>query len=112
MSRSDICAPDGASCLLDQPGINTVEASKAYFLLLSGQAHNYKEALDWLQFAYTGDEEEAYVVPDSTFLIRSVVSEGYPLFASTLIHLQRRYTSAYPPPLPKSTITLPQARFC
>ena len=85
-----------------------MEASNAYFLLLYVQAPNYKEALDWLQFAYTGDWEEAYVVPEFTFLVRSVVSEGCPIFASTLIHLQRRYPRAYPPPLPNSTISLPR----
>ena len=38
-----------------------------------------------------GGRTEDYVAPESTVLVWSMVAEGYPLFAPTLLHLRRNY---------------------
>ena len=45
---------DVASHLLEVMGLNIVAANKVLFLLLSGQAPTFKEALEWLNFSFTG----------------------------------------------------------
>ena len=60
--------PDGTSCLLGQI-FNIDDTRKVLFQLLYSQAPPYKEALNWIQFAYTGDRTEAYLVPTSTELV-------------------------------------------
>ena len=86
---------DCASWLLrreaDRP-LNVFEALLDLFPLLTGQELPFKEALAWLQFAYTTDQTGAYVAPESMVLSQSVVAEGGELFLALLAHLRRRYT--------------------
>ena len=67
--------PYGASRLL-LPSHTIEEVIHMLFLLLDGWVPPFKEALDWMQSAYTADPTGAYVVLASTVLVQSVVSEG------------------------------------
>ena len=71
------------------------EFSNQLFPLLAGREPLYKEALDWLQFAFTGDTKFQYAAPsDITFSFLSPV-EGGPLFLPALERLQTLYPGAY-----------------
>ena len=67
------------------------------FPMITDREPPFKEALDWLQFAYTADQAGAYVVPESTFLVQSAVAERGKLFPEFLSHLRRLYTEVYGP---------------
>ena len=63
--------------------------------MISGQEPPFKEALDWLQFAYTADRAGDYVAPASTVLAQSAVAEGGDLFPALLSHYRRQYSEVY-----------------
>ena len=81
-------------CLLGQ-GNNITKTSSLLIPILSSQAPPYNKALNWLQFAYTGDWMGAYVYPASTKFNFITISEGEPLFSPALRRLQNLYTGAY-----------------
>ena len=85
---------DGTLCLLGQ-GNNITKTSSLLIPILSSQAPPYNKALNWLQFAYTGDWMGAYVYPASTKFNFITISEGEPLFSPALRRLQNLYTGAY-----------------
>ena len=92
--------PDCVSWLLqrdlDRP-LNIFEVSKGLFPLLTGQWPPFKEAIDWLQFAYTADQAGSYVESASTVLAQSAVAEGGELFLALLEQLRRLYPEVYVP---------------
>ena len=63
--------------------------------LLTDREPPFKEALDWLKFAYTVDRADVYVAPASTVPAQSAVAEGYELFPVLLAHLRRRFPEVY-----------------
>ena len=65
--------------------------------MLTGREPLFEAALDCLQFAYTANQEGAYVTPVSTVLAQSAVAEGGELFPALLAHLRRRYPDVYDP---------------
>ena len=67
------------------------------FPLIIGREPTFEEALDWLKFAYTRYQVNAYVAPVSTVLAQSAVAEGGELFLALLVHLRRRYLEVYGP---------------
>ena len=92
----DFLYPDMSARLLVSPW-NIAEAYQLIFALLTSQAPPYEEALDWLQFSYTGDRSGAYVVPGSTKVTFQTSAEGGPLFALAFQHL----CTLYPGPTPR-----------
>ena len=89
-------APDGAARLLETL-CNIAEVSQMLLPLLAIRAPHFEETLDWIQSAYTADRMGGYVVPASTVLVPSAVSEGDPLFPAIWQHLLRRFPGAYAP---------------
>ena len=67
--------PRGASRLLGHPKLNIAATSHILLPLLAGRAPSYKEALYWIQFAYTGDQTGAYVAPVFTVIVWSILAE-------------------------------------
>ena len=86
--------PDTAARLLGSPR-NIAEASQTIPPLLSGRAPPYEEALEWLQFAYTGDRSGTYVAPYLNGVTFYTPEEGEPLFALALQQLCTLYPRAY-----------------
>ena len=83
--------PDSATHLLYRPDITIVDVSQAFFPLLSGWFTAFKEALDWLQFAFEGVSKGAYLDPASTVFVWSMLAEGWALFSPVLEHLWWRF---------------------
>ena len=77
--------------------LNIFDASRGVFPMITDREPPFKEALDWLQFAFTAERAGAYAVPESTFLIQSAVAERGKLFPEFLVHLRRLYTEVYVP---------------
>ena len=65
--------------------------------MFTGREPPFKEAFDWLQFAYTAERAGYYVAPASTVLSQSEIAEGDELFPSILQQLRRLYTEVYGP---------------
>ena len=74
--------------------------------MLTGQDPPFKEALNWLQFAYTADRVGAYVAPESTVLVQSAIAEGDELFPACQKHLQRLYPEVYIPVVRPAEVSL------
>ena len=89
--------PDSANHLLAEPELNITVASKVLFLLLSSLEPDFKEALYWLQFVLTGNQMGSYIAPVSTVLVLSVITEGEPLFATSLDQSQRSFLLDHSP---------------
>ena len=86
--------PDAAATLFHLEG-SVGEFSKELFPLLAGQEPSFEEALEWLQFASTGDAKGQYAAPAHTdFSFLSPV-EGEALFLPALERLQTLYPGAY-----------------
>ena len=60
--------------------LNIVATNNSILPLLLGPFHAYKEALEWIQFTFTGYQIGAYVTLGSTDLGRTPITEGDPLF--------------------------------
>ena len=63
--------------------------------MLASQEPPYEEALDWLQFAFTGDTKGQYVAPSHTTFAFASPLEGGALFLLALERLQTLYPWAY-----------------
>ena len=74
---------------------NIAEVSRLLSPLLSGREPPYKEALDWLQFSYSGDKKGDYVTPVNTSLSFLSPAEGGSLFSPALECLRALYPGAY-----------------
>ena len=61
--------------------------SKELFPILANQESPYEKALDWLQFAFTGDPKGQYVAPSKTNFSFALPVEGEPLFLPALERL-------------------------
>ena len=68
--------PHGAIHFLLDPGLKIAATSKVLFPLLSVRLSILEEALDWMQFTFTGDRTRAYVSPESTFFVCHLMTEG------------------------------------
>ena len=87
--------PTDAYAHLFHLGGSVGEFSKLLFFLLANREPPYKEALDWLHFAFTGNPKGQYVAPaNNAFAFASPV-EGGPLFLPALERLQTLYPGAY-----------------
>ena len=97
--RGLTCVPlHGDSHLLLYPGLKMLATGKVIFPLLSGRLLALEEALDWLQFIFTGERTEDYVSPASTFLVQYVMTEGGIIFAPVLDHLHWSFQGTLPLP--------------
>ena len=81
----------------EEQDLDTTVVRRGLFPLLAGQTPPFKEALDWLPFAYTADQTGDYMAPASTVLVQSTVVEWDALFPAYLQHLWKRYQGAYAP---------------
>ena len=79
--------PDGADHLLAEPVPKTAAPNQVIFPLFASRATVFKEAFDWIQFLFTWERTETYMVPASMVLFRYVITEGELLFDLTLEHL-------------------------
>ena len=70
-------------------------ASQGIFALMTIWNPTFKEALDWLKFAYIENWMGDYVMPASTFIIHSAIMGEGELFTSFYRHLQKIYPGAY-----------------
>ena len=86
--------PDAAAPLFHLEG-SVGEFSKELSPLISGREPLYEEALDWLQFAFTGDTKGQYMASAHTKFSFSLPVEGEPLFILALKRLQTLYPGAY-----------------
>ena len=86
--------PDAASPLFFLDG-SAGAFSKELSPLLADQEPPYEEALNWLQFAFTGDTKIQYAEPSHNALSFSSPVEGGPLFLPALERLQTFYPRAY-----------------
>ena len=87
--RLDVAAP-----LVNVEG-NIAEVSRLLFPRISGPEPTYKEALNWLQFSYTGNKKGDYVAPANTYLSFLSPAEGGSLFSPALECLRALYPGAY-----------------
>ena len=55
----------------------------------------YEDAINWLQFAYTGDSKGCYVAPENTDFTFALPVEGEVLLLPALEHPQTLYPGAY-----------------
>ena len=69
--------------------------SKILFPLLADREPSYKEALNWLQFAFTGNPKIQYVTPVNNAFDFTLPVEGETLFLPALKRLQTLYLRAY-----------------
>ena len=92
---ADLCSPDSASHLLAWTKITTTASSQALLNLLASQEPAYKEAINWIQFASTGDWIWDYMAAASTVFFQSLLAERDPLFAPILEYLYQRFLGAY-----------------
>ena len=88
--------PDGSSRLLDA-SCNIMDVGQLVLPILVGWAPPFEETLEWLQSAYTAERIRSCVVPASTVLVPSTMSEGDSLFPAFWRHLLRRFPGAYAP---------------
>ena len=72
-----------------------MEASQLLFPLISSRVTLYVEALDWLQFTFTGDRNGAYITPGLTEVTFHILEDGVPLFTPTLQQLCTLYPRVY-----------------
>ena len=75
--------PDAAAPFFHLEG-SVGDFSKQIFLVLANQEPLYKEALDWLQFPFTGGTKDQYTAPAHTTFYFSSPIEGEPLFLLAL----------------------------
>ena len=66
--------------------------------LLSSQAPEFEEVLDWPQIKLTGDWKGAHVIPEATSLGQPMITEGVPIFAPNLSTLCLHLPEDYAPP--------------
>ena len=69
--------------------------SKILFPLLADLEPHYEEALDWLQFSFTGDPKGQYMAHTNTDFYYTSPVEGEPLILPALKLLQTLYPGAY-----------------
>ena len=86
--------PDAAASLFNLEG-SVGAFSKEIFPLLADREPFYMEALDWLQFAFTGEKKGQYTAPAHTDFSFLLPMEGEPLFLPDLERPQTLYPSAY-----------------
>ena len=89
-----ILPPDATASLFHLEG-SVGKFSKELFPLLAGRDPSYEEALDWIQFAFTGDKKGQYAAPSHTKFSFASPVEGEPLFLPALERLQTLYPGAY-----------------
>ena len=77
--------------------MNACAECRVLFSMLTSREPPFKEALYWLQFAYTVDRSVAYVAPASTALAQSAILEGGEVLIAILQYLQRLYMEVYGP---------------
>ena len=80
---------------MEEQELTIAVVSKGLSPMLTGQLTSFKEALNWLQFAYTSDRTGECVAPVSMVLVQSVVVEGYGLFLAFYWKLWKLYTGGY-----------------
>ena len=86
--------PDAVVPLFHMEG-SVGEFSKILSPLLADREPHYKEALNWLQFAFIGDPQGQYVAPANTGFSYTLPVEGGALFLPALDCLQTLYPEAY-----------------